>query len=299
MDFGKTNNLEDIDFSLPADHPANKMVPGMIKRSDFALYSGCAKWGRTEWIGKLYPEGTKEKDFLAHYVKHFNSIELNTTHYRVHPSSTLKKWSDTSPEGFRFCPKFPKSISHSKKLLNAEEDTWKFYESVRAFEDKLGPAFLQLPPAFGPEKLLVLDKYLRDLPIGLTTFVELRHPGWFAEPEFLNEALAVFREYGVGTVITDTSGRRDVLHMALTTPVAFIRFVGNDLHPSDYERLDSWIEKLGEWKEKGLKEAYFFMHQHAELDSPKLAAYFARKMNLRFKLGLPEPEFVDPAYGNF
>lgn len=77
------------------------------------IYYGANKWGAVEWIGKIYPEGTKEKDFLSHYVEHYNSIELNATHYKPYTSEDVKKWADKA-EGrdFLFCPKFPQSISH-------------------------------------------------------------------------------------------------------------------------------------------------------------------------------------------
>ena len=55
------------------------------------VYMCCAKWGRPEWVGKIYPLKTKEKDFLEHYVQHFNSIELNATHYKLYGADVIKK----------------------------------------------------------------------------------------------------------------------------------------------------------------------------------------------------------------
>ena len=85
MEFGRVPEaeLDKMDFSLPKEPAENK---GMLQGKPFPVtkvYVGCAKWGRTEWVGKIYPPKTKEKDFLKHYVQHYNSIELNATHYKV------------------------------------------------------------------------------------------------------------------------------------------------------------------------------------------------------------------------
>lgn len=80
----------------------------------------------------------------------------------------------------------------------------------------------------------------------------------------------LFKELKIGTVITDTSGRRDCLHMQLTTPMAFIRFVGNNMHPTDFLRIDSWVDRIKNWIDKGFKEIYFFIDNHEEPNSPEL-----------------------------
>ena len=106
-------------------------------------------------------------------------------------------------------------------------------------------------------------------------------------------------ENNIGTVISDTSGRRDAVHMYLTKPVAFIRFVGNYMHATDFTRINDWVERIGDWMDQGLRQAYFFMHQHEELDSPRLAAYFSLKANKELGTDIQVPEFVEGAYNNF
>src|SRR5688572_30290714 len=95
MDFGRVpeQELNTIDFSLPKDPEGNKKVLEKVKSpGDPKIFVGCAKWGRKEWVGKIYPPKTKEAQFLDEYVKHYNSIELNATHYRVHIPD-IKKWN--------------------------------------------------------------------------------------------------------------------------------------------------------------------------------------------------------------
>jgi uncharacterized protein YecE (DUF72 family) len=288
MEFGRLSDIDDVDFTLPPDHPSTKAILKGKAKAAPKIYMGCAKWGRTDWVGKLYPKGTKEKDFLANYAKHFSSIELNATHYRIFDPATVRKWKDTVGEnsGFKFCPKFYQGISHWKRLKEAEEETKQFYASLENLGNTLGPFFLQLHQNFGPKNLGDIEKYLKTLPKHIPVHLELRHPDWFVDSPVVNEAFTIFKELGIGTVITDAAGRRDCVHMRLTTPVAFIRFVGNQLHPTDYTRIDDWVKRIKKWLDEGLKELYFFMHQHEELYSPELSAYTIDQLNKHCKLGL-------------
>ena len=97
----------------------------------------------------------------------------------------------------------------------------------------------------------------------------------------------------MGIVITDTAGRRDCAHMNLTIPKAFIRYVGNSLHPSDYTRTDVWVDRMKYWLDKGLEELYFFMHMHDEATSPELTVYLVDKMNDVCELNLQKPKFIN------
>ena len=83
-----------------------------------------------------------------------------------------------------------------------------------------------------------------------------------------------------------------MLHMRLTTPVAFIRYVGANAE-SDYTRLDDWIERIKTWKEEGLEKLYFFVHQNIEKASPLLSAYFIENLNKEFGTSIHIPEMAD------
>ena len=97
----------------------------------------------------------------------------------------------------------------------------------------------------------------------------------------------------MGYVITDTAGRRDCAHMHLTVPKAFIRYVGNSLHPTDNTRIDAWVDRMKYWLDKGMEELYFFMHMHDEATSPELTVYLIDKMNKECGLNLIKPTFID------
>jgi len=108
MEFGRVpaSELNSIDFSLPQEPTSNKkMLKGKAVKNP-KIYIGCAKWGRMEWVGKIYPLKTKEKDFLAHYVQHYNSIELNATHYKIYGQRGIGNWAAKADgKDFVFCPK--------------------------------------------------------------------------------------------------------------------------------------------------------------------------------------------------
>lgn len=297
MEFGKVADslVDQIDFSLPADGKYTSLTLPGKKAEDVNIYVGCAKWGRKEWVGNLYPKGTKESEFLDYYVKNFNGIELNATHYKIYPDTSIKKWADKAAnENFRFCPKVPQTISHYSDLSSAKAQdlTSAFLEGVIAFGDKLGPIFLQLSEKYTPQRREQLFSYLEKLPVDVRFCLEVRHPSWF-ENEFRDELFGKLAALNIGTVITDTSGRRDCLHMELTAPYAFIRFVGNGLHPTDYERIDEWVQRIKNWISQGIGEVYFFMHQHDEMDSVALCDYVIKRLNEVCKLEIRRPGLPD------
>src|SRR5437879_2158982 len=108
MEFGHlpSEELGSVDLSLPKDSAFTKQTLSLAASDSIPLiYIGCAKWGRKEWVGKICPNGTKDANFLDHYVNHFNSIELNATHYQVYGPSTIAKWAaKANNHDFKFCP---------------------------------------------------------------------------------------------------------------------------------------------------------------------------------------------------
>lgn len=297
MEFGRVpeSELGNIEFRLPAEPVFNQSVLPGKPVADPKVYLGCAKWGRSEWVGKIYPPKTKEKDFLSHYVKHYNSIELNATHYKVYGAEGIAKWAEKAGDrDFVFCPKMYQGVTHRGSLLNKDFITSEFLRGIVAFEKHLGPVFVQVSDAFSTRRQEELFSFLRSLPTDMQFFLELRHPDWFSDEQVRTELFDFLRSIGMGIVITDTSGRRDCAHMHLTVPKAFIRYVGNSLHPTDYTRVDDWISRMQYWLSNGLQELYFFMHMHDEAYSPELTVYMVDKLNAACGLSLIKPAFLPP-----
>jgi uncharacterized protein YecE (DUF72 family) len=302
MEFGRVaeHELASIDFSLPKEPTFNKTILSGKANKKAKVYLGCAKWGREEWVGKIYPSKTKEKDFLQHYVQHYNSIELNATHYKVYGEPGIKKWADKAAgKDFKFCPKMYQGVTHRGSLKGKDFITNEFFRGIVGFEKHLGPIFIQVSDTFSTKRKDELFDYLKTLPTDLQFFLEVRHPDWFSKEDIKNEMLSTLKQLNMGIVITDTAGRRDCAHMNITIPKTFIRYVGNSLHVSDYTRCDAWIERMKYWLKNGMEEIYFFMHMHDEATSPELTVYLVDKMNEQLGLNLIKPTFVEKQKGLF
>jgi len=117
----------------------------------------------------------------------------------------------------------------------------RFFEAIYEFKENLGPIFLMPHPQMGPKSLEVQQAFIESIPKDLELFVEQRHKDWYANTEAFDTLFNMMEKNAVGAVITDASARRDCVHMRLGTPQAFLRFVGNGLHPTDYTRIDEWL----------------------------------------------------------
>lgn len=280
MEFGKLPNISNVNFKLPPDwpgnaealHTANPLTPSPAR----SLYIGATGWSVKEWVGKIYPKGAKTPEYLRHYVRQFNTIELNTTHYRIPDHFTVQHWHDEATPDFRFCPKLLQSISHAADLGTSGDLIQRFCEAMAGLGSRLGPCFIQLPPYFGVDKSAVLEKFLQQFSLPLA--VEVRHESWFSSEANTAKLFDLLEKYSASTVITDVAGRRDVAHMGLTMGTVLVRFVGNNLDPTDFTRLDDWAERLSRWFSMGLRECYFFTHEPDNLLAPDLAAAFYEKV---------------------
>lgn len=276
MKFGSVNNPGEIDFSLPEDHPDTSKV--LSKASGGGrpnLHVGCAKWNKRD-LKNFYPKGTSDE--LAYYGSQFNAVELNATFYNIFGADQIKQWHDRVPENFKFFPKVNRYISHLKWLNDIEERTDDFIDSIVHFKEKLGTTFLQLRGNFKPKYFDRVQAFIEYWPEGIPLAVEFRHPDWFDDEIVADELYALFEENDIANNITDTAGRRDLLHMRLTNNEAFIRWVGAN-HKSDVDRIEEWVPHLKKWHEQGLTNIHFFVHQNEERKSPALAAHFIKQMN--------------------
>lgn len=287
MKFGKVDDPENIDFTLP---PTPKQTTEILKKESASSFNnvmvGCAKWNRTD-LKNFYPRGTKDE--LNYYSTQFNSIELNASFYRMYPEAQFEKWYEKTETDFKFFPKIPRLISQQKRLNDTERLVDDFVTNILALKEKLGMVFLQMPPNFHPKDMDRLNSFFEHWPDEIPLAAEFRHPDWYSDKKANSELNEILIKNNITHIITDSAGRRDLVHMQLTNPVAFIRYNGAN-HKTDYTRLDDWLDRLEEWHLAGLKDVYFFVHQNMELESPLLAAYFIEKFNNRFGTNLKIPK---------
>ena len=286
MQFGKVTDPGSIDFSLPGDSNNTARILKTFKTDQaFEVFAGCAKWNRADLKG-FYPRGTKDE--LSYYATQFNCIELNATFYKMPDYKQILIWKNKTPEGFKFFPKVTDLITHYRRLINVQEPVENFCNAISNFEEKLGMAFLQLHDNFTPKDFDRLKSVLEDFPKEIPLAAEVRNEAWFSN-KTVNKAYSdLLEKLGITNIIVDTAGRRDMLHMRLTTPVAFIRYVGAN-HSSDIPRLNDWIARIAKWRKEGLQKLYFFVHQNIEQESPLLAAHFIKEINREFKIQLKIP----------
>ena len=286
MKFGSVDNPGDLDLSLPQDHLDTAGVLDKVKDDNIPdIYVGCAKWNKADLKG-FYPRGTKDE--LVYYSSQFNSIELNATFYRIFPAEQFATWYDKTPKSFKFFPKLNQEISHWKRLNEVSAVVDNYLTNAINLKEKLGTIFLQMHSNFAPKDFDRVVHFVENWPKEIPLAIEFRHTNWYNDESVANQLYDLLEKHNISNVIVDTAGRRDLMHMRLTNPTAFVRYVGAN-HKSDYTRLDDWIIRLKEWKDQGIKEIDFFIHQNIEKESPLLSAYFIKKLNseLGYNLKIP------------
>jgi uncharacterized protein YecE (DUF72 family) len=181
------------------------------------IYLGSMGWSYKFW--PLY-NGLKPNEFLRTYAKHFNSVEINSSFYRIPNRKVICNWISQVPDNFRFTVKFPRSISHSLKLKYDEGKLDAFIRNISTLGDKLGPLLLQLPPSFHSTEIKYLTEFLSILPTDLTYAVEFRNQDWFN-----NETYELLRENDIALVQVEHPKRPKTYEV--TTDFVYIRWEGN------------------------------------------------------------------------
>ncbi len=213
MKFGQVADPSQIDFTLPKDHPKTQEILEKSEGNDFNIYIGCAKWNKTDLKG-FYPKGTKDE--LKYYATQFNSIELNATFYSLPSPEQVLTWKEKTPPNFKFFPKITNTVSHFRRLINVTDVVTDYATSVLNFGDQLGMVFLQLHDNFKPKDFDRVEKFVKDWPKEVPLAIEVRSAEWFEEENF-EKFSQLLEENNIANIIVDTAGRRDMLHMRLTS----------------------------------------------------------------------------------
>jgi uncharacterized protein YecE (DUF72 family) len=259
---------------------------------------GCPVWGRRDWIGELFRPGTRTSDHLAEYARVFNAVEGNTTFYAVPPADVVARWRDETPSTFRFCFKLPRTITHDRLLRGARREAEAFVQRMKPLGPRIGPMMVQLPAAFGPRDLPVLEDFLVALPAGPSYAVEVRHPD-FHTGSAADELDAVLQALAVDRVVLDTTGlfraapdtdeataeaqrKKPAVPLRATTTAQrpVVRYVGESSPDRNEDLLAGWAERVDAWIEAGL-QPYVFAHSPDDRFAPQVCAAFHRLLSLR------------------
>lgn len=258
-----------------------------------AFYLGCPIWACGEWLGSVFTAEAKRNDWLRQYSVAFNTVEGNSTFYGLPTLDTVKRWADETQDGFRFCLKFPRAISHDHELIDAQADTAAFLETleVLAQANRLGPSFLQLSPRFSGQQMRWLDSYLRSLPRPFPYALEVRHSDFFDEGKIENELDSLLRDLEIDRVIFDSRGLfsappsdeferdaqgrkpRSPLRHTVTGPRPLLRIVGRNDVVATQPWFDEWAPIVARWIQAGLKP-FVFTHAPHDKFAPQHARAF-------------------------
>lgn len=250
---------------------------------------GCALWGYKDWVGEFFPAKTRSTDFLHLYSRRLTTVEGNTTFYSVPDATTVQRWAAETPQGFEFCPKVPRTVTHQGLLAPQIEGAIAFLERMQGLGDRLGPLFAQLPPSYSPEHLADLAAFLQAWPTEQADLaLEVRHRDWFREPHHsrLTEELAT---RGIGRVMLDTrpiydcpedpqvlsERKKPRVPLITANPAEFclVRYISHPDANFNSSYWQGWVQQVAAWLQAG-KRVYFFVHCPVEEHSVTFARQF-------------------------
>ncbi len=217
------------------------------------LRVGTSGYSYQEWKGSFYPEKIKPKEMLSFYARHFSTVEINHTFYRMPAESLLDGWIESVPAGFQFALKLNQKITHTLKLRNCADILKRFLEvaSLLTQPNALAPILVQLPPFFRAD-LAVLEEFLRLRPPAYRFALEVRHASWHTEDTY-----TLLRQHQVALCLAETDEQTPP--ELLTAGFAYVRLRRESYTP---KQLASWKERFDSWVREG-NDVYIYL-KHAE-----------------------------------
>jgi len=220
-----------------------------------AIRIGTSGWSYDHWDGVLYPPGTPSAQRLAHYVRRFDTVELNASFYRWPRTATFAGWRQRLPPGFRMAVKAPRGLTHAKKLYAPEAWVPRLTSAWHELGDRREILLVQLHPAHERDDAR-LAYFLGLLPEWMRVAVEFRHPSWHAD-----EVFGLLERYGAAYVVM--SGAKLPCILRATAPTVYVRMHGPDaqhLYAGSYadDDLRWWVDRIGQWSGAGHDVLVYF-----------------------------------------
>jgi uncharacterized protein YecE (DUF72 family) len=213
---------------------------------------GTSGWVYNHWRGIYYPEKVRQEDWLAYYVRDFDTVEINNSFYRLPSPGAFDSWREQAPSGFLYALKASRFLTHLKKLKDPEDPLRKFFLNASLLGTNLGPVLYQLPPHWRVN-LPRFEHFLKSLPKGFMHVVEFRDPSWLNEDVF-----RMMEAEHVSHCIHDMYGI-SVPHR-ITTSLVYVRLHGGSEKGGGYplSALKEWAEILSSWNHNGLDVFVYF-----------------------------------------
>lgn len=213
-------------------------------------------------------------------------MEGNTTLYALPKAEVVARWYEQTSDDFRFCFKFPATISHQAKLRGCDDLTAEFFSRLSPLANRMGQYWLQLPATFSPDALPTLWNFLDALPREFTYGVEVRHPAFFAkgdEEKALNRGLharsvnrvildsrPVHSAVAHNEAIIDAQRKKPKVpvHAIITASNPMVRFIGSDNMQQNQALFAVWLQTLAKWEQTATP--YLFLHTPDIAQAPEL-----------------------------
>jgi uncharacterized protein YecE (DUF72 family) len=216
------------------------------------IYIGTSGWHYKHWKGLFYPDKLPAREYMSHYLRYFQSVEINNSFYRLPSEATFSAWKGSVPDDFVFAVKASRFITHMKKLNEPEQSIARFMHAVNFLEEKLGPILFQLPP-FWNLNLERLKAFLEALPRGYRYALELRNESWYNEAVY-----QLLEQYEIAFCIYELE--RHLSPMLVTAGFVYVRLHGpGNKYEGSYteEALQAWGVKVKGWQQEG-KDVYIY-----------------------------------------
>jgi uncharacterized protein YecE (DUF72 family) len=215
---------------------------------------GCSGWNYDDWRGRLYPEGLAKSRWLARYAELFDTVEVNSTFYRLASRDAVARWVEQTPAGFLFALKASRYLTHVRRLRDIEQGIERYYERIEPLveSDKLGPLVWQLPANFRRDDEL-LAAALRALPEGRHCF-EFRHESWFTRAVY-----DLLGDHRAALVIGDHP-KWPFQARELTTDWTLVRLHhGRRGRRGNYSEseIEEWARRIAQWRRRAEVLVYF------------------------------------------
>jgi uncharacterized protein YecE (DUF72 family) len=234
---------------------------------------GCSGWNYRSWRDGFYPKGLPASRWLEHYATVFDTVEVNTTFYRLARRDAVQRWVRQTPEGFCFAVKASRYLTHMKRLTDLDRGVQRLYEPLEPLADagRLGPMLWQLPPNFHRDGER-LARALDALPPGRHAF-EFRHPSWFCD-----DVYELLRRHGVALAIGDRP-ELDFQTFEITADFTYVRFHhGRRGRRGNYSEteLREWAQRIARWARD--VDVYAYFNNDWEVFAPRNARALLRML---------------------
>ena len=254
---------------------------------------GCSGWSYEDWVGRFYPTATKPADMLPYYMQNFNTVEVNSTFYRIPSPSLVRGWLRKAPPGFLYSVKMHQGVTHEKEMRSVRRIYDQFMSAILPLRPRLGCILIQMPQRFKATECnyALLEDFLSLLHEDLDFAAEFRDRSWFNTRTF-----QLLERYNVAFCAVSQPQFKRLMppEPVITADHGYVRFhglnykkwySGQGSERYDYlyseEELKEWKPKIEKMKEQAERTVYIYFNNHPSGQAPANAKMMAEILGIR------------------